>query len=172
MSNTSQPTISTVPDTALGPILFKHGPFSSFHLATIVLPCPYTGAEREFASNEHFFHADKVAVYYKRLGDLPGYLRVANAPTPAAAKSLGGPRHTPLPDDLRARWDHGRSFFAMLTANRAKFAQHRDLRQTLLATGSRLLIEHRPDPIWGDNLDGTGRNWLGLVLMLVREEHR
>ena len=56
---------------------------------------------------------------------------------------------------------------------RAKFAQHEDLRQVLLATGDATLVEHtEKDRYWGDGGDGSGRNMLGRILMEVRQELR
>lgn len=61
----------------------------------------------------------------------------------------------------------------MLTAVRAKFTQHEDLKQVLLSTGDAILVEHTSnDRYWGDGGDGTGRNALGKILMQVREEIR
>jgi ribA/ribD-fused uncharacterized protein len=66
-------------------------------------------------------------------------------------------------------------------ANHAKFSQHDDLKQLLLDTGDRILAEASPlDKIWGiglakedpDALDKSkwqGTNWLGEVLMDVRD---
>jgi N-glycosidase YbiA len=61
----------------------------------------------------------------------------------------------------------------MYTAVYAKFTQHEELRDRLLATGDAALIEHtRNDRYWGDGGDGTRCNMLGRVLMRVREELR
>lgn len=55
----------------------------------------------------------------------------------------------------------------------AKFSQHDDLKRLLLDTGDSLIFEHtKNDKFWGDNLDGSGQNNLGKVLMRVREELR
>lgn len=52
----------------------------------------------------------------------------------------------------------------------AKFTQHDDLRQQLLSTGDTELIEHtRNDSYWGDGGNGRGQNWLGKILMRVRQ---
>ena len=61
----------------------------------------------------------------------------------------------------------------MLRAVLAKFTQHAGLRDTLLATGDAMLVEHtRNDSYWGDGGDGRGRNMLGQILVNVREELR
>jgi N-glycosidase YbiA len=55
----------------------------------------------------------------------------------------------------------------------AKFAQHADLRATLLGTGESVIVEYtEKDRYWGDDGDGSGRNRLGQILMRVREELR
>ncbi len=52
----------------------------------------------------------------------------------------------------------------------AKFSQHEDIQKLLLMTGDAKLVEHTEnDNFWGDNLDGTGENNLGKVLMRVRD---
>ncbi len=58
----------------------------------------------------------------------------------------------------------------MKTALLHKFEQHQDLRDELLKTGKRMLIEHTPhDTYWGDGGDGEGLNRLGKLLMEVRD---
>ncbi|CAJ1386246.1 unnamed protein product [Effrenium voratum] len=69
---------------------------------------------------------------------------------------------------------HGSNWAAMRHVLIHKF-QDSELCQMLLATGNSILLEHSPSPregIWSDNCDGTGQNWLGLQLMLLREELR
>jgi ribA/ribD-fused uncharacterized protein len=53
----------------------------------------------------------------------------------------------------------------------AKFLQHKDLRDQLMATGDEELVEDSPiDYFWGCGADGTGKNNLGKVIMAVREK--
>jgi ribA/ribD-fused uncharacterized protein len=66
----------------------------------------------------------------------------------------------------------------------AKFGQHPDLREFLMATGSRVLVEASPrDKIWGIGLAADderaasperwpGQNLLGFALMEVRQRLR
>ena len=59
----------------------------------------------------------------------------------------------------------------MRQAVRAKFTQHEDLKQLLLATGESKLVEHTEnDDYWGDGGDGSGKNMLGRILMEIRKE--
>lgn len=69
----------------------------------------------------------------------------------------------------------------MVAGNLAKFGQHPDLREFLLATGRSVLLEASPyDRIWGVGMAATnpdvarpsawrGLNLLGFALMEVRE---
>eukprot|EP00961_Rhodomonas_salina_P092477 1244284-Rhodomonas_salina.1 len=65
---------------------------------------------------------------------------------------------------------------AMLTVLREKFAQGSELAVKLLETRDSFLLEHTStqgrDLLWSDNMDGTGANWLGFQLMLIRDELR
>jgi ribA/ribD-fused uncharacterized protein len=69
--------------------------------------------------------------------------------------------------DLEA-WDRA-AFGFMLAGHTAKFTQILVYQKELLKTGTRMLIEHRKDPIWGDNMDGSGLNLCGRSLMIVRD---
>ena len=59
----------------------------------------------------------------------------------------------------------------MLEVLRAKFDQHPELTELLLATGDAYLVEHTyRDAFWADGGDGHGKNRLGILLMQVRGE--
>ncbi|WP_068470729.1 NADAR family protein [Candidatus Protochlamydia phocaeensis] len=59
----------------------------------------------------------------------------------------------------------------MLEVLRAKFQQHPQLNELLLATGDAYLVEHTDrDAYWADGGDGKGKNRLGQLLMQVRAE--
>lgn len=68
----------------------------------------------------------------------------------------------------------GSNWKAMLACLRAKFFPGGSCAELLKATGDTLLLEHNAVPgrdlVWSDNCDGEGTNWLGLQLMLVRDE--
>jgi len=61
----------------------------------------------------------------------------------------------------------------MLKALRAKYSQCQELAALLLSTAEDELVEHTGnDSYWADGGDGSGRNKLGKLLMLIREELR
>lgn len=92
---------------------------------------------------------------------------------PSGAKRLG--REV----KIRPDWDEVK-FQVMTRLVMAKFADHSELAKQLLATGDTLLIEGNTwhDNIWGDCRCGRaecsdpGLNWLGHILMVVREALR
>ena len=53
---------------------------------------------------------------------------------------------------------------------KAKFTQHAKLKNLLLSTGDAVIIEDSPrDDFWGIGKYGTGKNWLGKLLMETRD---
>lgn len=67
----------------------------------------------------------------------------------------------------------GSSWRAMRAVLELKFAPGSDLAKLLVSTGDTFLVEHdetvRGASVWGSNKDGSGRNWLGAMLMLYRD---
>ena len=112
-----------------------------------------------WATAEHYFQAQKARSEYQ-------VEAIRCASSPGKAKQMGR-RCT-----LRADWEAVK-VDVMLCAVRAKFGQHADLGDALIATGDALLVEGNTwdDRIWGV-VDGEGENMLGLSLMLVRAELR
>ncbi len=111
----------------------------------------------EYPTVEHAFQAAKT-------DDRALKLTVAAAPSPGAAKRIG--RKVPL----RADWEEVKTDI-MRTLVRLKFSTHQELRERLLETGEAELIEGNTwnDTFWGV-CKGKGQNWLGKILMEVREE--
>lgn len=75
---------------------------------------------------------------------------------------------------LRPDWEDVKTSI-MEEIVRAKFTQHPELKQQLLATGDNVLVEgnHWGDTYWGvDTRTGLGENHLGKILMKVRKELR
>ena len=116
---------------------------------------------QEWPTSEHYFQAQKFLDSERRE-------RIRHTPSPMIAARLGRDRKA----RLRTDWEHVK-LDIMRKAVRAKFAQHRDIRDVLLGTGTATIVEHTTnDRFWGDGGDGTGENWLGRILMEVREELR
>jgi len=105
--------------------------------------------------------------------------KILDEPRPAVQQQLG---RTVAGFD-RAVWDTHK-FGIVWYGNYLKFTQHQDLRDRLLATGSKVLAEASPtDLIWGvgfaadddrilDPANWRGQNLLGKALMSVREALR
>lgn len=109
-------------------------------------------------TSEHYYQAQKYAGT-----ELEEKVRNAKNAWYAAkfGRELG-----PLPDN----WEN-KKVDIMYDVVMAKFTQHPDLRKLLLDTGDAVLIEHtRQDSFWADSGNGTGENWLGKILMMVRED--
>jgi len=69
---------------------------------------------------------------------------------------------------------NGNNWLGMLAILRKKFQEGSEMAEALKMTGDNYLLEHNErsgrDKVWSDNLDGTGTNWLGLQVMILREE--
>jgi ribA/ribD-fused uncharacterized protein len=132
-----------------------HGCFSNFS------PHPIRLDDKLWPTSEHYFQAQKfTAVEHQEL--------IRRTRSPMIAARLGRDRKKPLRPDWNAV-----KLDVMRTALRAKFTQHADLRQVLLATADAMLVEHpEKDHYWGDGGDGSGQNMLGRLLMELREELR
>jgi ribA/ribD-fused uncharacterized protein len=133
----------------------EYGCFSNFSKHPIHLD------GKRWPTTEHFFQAQKF-----RGTEHEEAVRLCK--TAREAANMGRSRKLPLRRDWEGVKDQ-----VMFEAVRAKFAQHADLRETLLGTGDAKLVEHTAnDSYWGDGGDGSGRNRLGQILMQVREELR
>ncbi len=129
----------------------EYGCFSNFY------PAPVRLKGKAWPTTEHYFQAQKFAGTRHEQA-------VREAKTPMLAARMGRDRALPLRRDWEAVKDA-----VMRDAVRAKFEQHADLREVLLATGEARLVEHTEnDSYWGDGGDGSGRNRLGEILMEVR----
>jgi ribA/ribD-fused uncharacterized protein len=131
------------------------GEFSNFFEAPIVV------AGREYATTEHYFQAMKFE-------GTPWEKHVRTQATAGNSAKEGRRRDLPLRKD----WERVKED-VMDVALRAKFTQYAELRELLLATGDRTLVEHtRNDAYWGDGGDGSGHNRLGIALMRLRRHLR
>lgn len=138
-------------------------------------PSPFTVDGVEYATAEHWMMAAKA-----RLFDDPEAERAAlDAANPALAKKAG--RLVRGFDETV--WKRER-FGIVVAGSVQKFGQHPELRDYLLGTGERVLVEASPvDRIWGIGLAADderaddparwrGLNLLGFALMEARERLR
>ena len=120
---------------------------------------PITIGKKRWHTSEHYFQAQK----FQNPKDRDA---VRKAKTPMDAARIGRDRKR----KLRRDWESVK-VSVMREAVMAKFSQHEELKELLLATGNAKLIEHTDnDSYWGDGGDGSGKNMLGRILMEVREK--
>lgn len=127
--------------------------------------CEITFEGRIFPTAEHAYQAGKAAKAAVREW-------ILQAPTPALAAMAAHGLYTwdVVPNWANIKVDRMRAVL------KAKFSQHEHLKQLLLDTGSRRLVEagttnNAVNRFWGE-VDGKGENTLGKLLMELREELR
>jgi ribA/ribD-fused uncharacterized protein len=120
---------------------------------------------REYATSEHAYQAGKARK--EQVRDW-----ILSAPTPGLVAMAAHGLYTwdITPDWSRTKYDRMRKVL------RAKFTQHDDLREILLATGKARLVEagtvaNAVNLTWGE-VSGKGKNMLGIMLMELREALR
>ncbi|GGU45476.1 hypothetical protein GCM10010211_06670 [Streptomyces albospinus] len=135
-------------------------------------PSPFTVDGVRYATAEHWMMAGKARLF----GDAEAERRAIAARHPKEAKDAG--RSVGGFDE--ARWQRHR-FALVLEGSLHKFGHHADLREFLLGTGSRVLVEASPlDRVWGIGLAADderagdparwrGHNLLGFALMEARQ---
>lgn len=136
-----------------------HGAFSNLYRRAVM----FEG--REYPTAEHAYQAGKAAKEEVREW-------ILNAPSPALAAMAAHGLYT---WDIVPNWAQIK-FSRMRDVLRAKFTQHADLRDLLLSTGNLRLVEagktdNAVNRTWGE-VNGKGKNMLGILLMEVREELR
>lgn len=124
---------------------------------------PFSVDGNAFATAEHYMMWRKATLF----GDHRTAGRILDAETPKEAKALG--RQASGFD--QKEWE-ARRYEIVVDAGRNKFGQHDDLRDFLLGTGDRVLVEASPrDRIWGVGLGEDDpdihdpRRWRGLNLL-------
>jgi N-glycosidase YbiA len=135
-----------------------YGCFSNFSPHPVIMQGIY------WSTVEHYYQAQK----FVGTTDALIIPLIQNAETPELAASLGrDPKH-----QLRLDWEDVKTQ-VMREAVLKKFLTHNDIREILLNTGDKLIVENSPtDYFWGCGTDKTGYNHLGKILMSVREEIR
>ena len=133
---------------------------------------PFVVAGVRYNTTEHWMMTQKALLF----NDLEVAGQLAAAKSPAEAKALG--RRVRNFDE--ATWNHHRTAI-VVRGNLEKFQQHPDLREFLLGTAGRVLVEASPvDRVWGIGLAADseraenprhwqGLNLLGFALMEVRD---
>ncbi|GAB2815481.1 NADAR family protein [Streptomyces daliensis] len=134
-------------------------------------PAPFTADGVEYATAEHWMMAGKARLF----GDADAERRAIAAPHPRQAKSAG---RTVRGFD-EGVWERER-FGIVVEGSVRKFGQHEELREFLLGTHGRVLVEASPlDRVWGvglpaddervrDPAQWRGENLLGFALMAAR----
>ncbi|SDQ31327.1 hypothetical protein SAMN04489764_0163 [Thermostaphylospora chromogena] len=138
-------------------------------------PSPFTVDGVSYRTAEHYMMAAKARLF----GDEEAAAAILEAEHPGQAKRIGC---TVRGFDERG-WEAAR-FDIVVEGNLAKFGQHPELREYLIGTGDRVLVEASPvDRIWGIGLTADderahdparwrGLNLLGFALMQVRRTLR
>lgn len=126
----------------------------------------------EYNSCEQYMMHQKALTF----GDTEVAAKILETNSPSNQKALG----KQIKGFDRAVWDR-KCFGIVYKGNYAKFSQNEDLKQLLLATGDRIIVEASPvDFIWGiemfetdegitDPSNWKGLNLLGWAIMAVRK---
>jgi ribA/ribD-fused uncharacterized protein len=134
---------------------------------------PFTVDDVPYPTAEHFMMAEKARLF----GDSHTLERILGAASPGEAKKLGR-AVTPWDQDT---WAAHRSAI-VVRASVGKFRDNAPLREFLVRTGDRVLVEASPrDRIWGigmgknnpsaeNPLEWRGSNLLGFALMEARAQ--
>lgn len=136
-----------------------YGAFSNLHRT------PVTFEGQVFPTAEHAYQAGKASKPIVRDW-------ILSAPTPALVAMAAHGLYT---WDIVPNWSKIK-FDRMRDVLRAKFSQHQALRDLLLSTGNARLVEagttdNAVNRLWGE-VNGKGKNMLGVLLMEVRDELR
>jgi ribA/ribD-fused uncharacterized protein len=150
-------------------VFFWDGPLSQWHRSYFEVD------EVKYNCAEQFMMASKAKVF----GDKEAQAKIMESIQPMDQKAIGrGVKN------FSVRMWSQMSRDVVYIGNMAKFGQNADLREYLLSTGDREIVEASPyDTIWGigmgegdpDRFDKSkwkGLNWLGEVLMRVRKDLR
>jgi ribA/ribD-fused uncharacterized protein len=148
-------------------VLFWGGPFSQWAKA------PFTIGDLQFNCAEQYMMYQKASVF----GNLKEASWVLKNKDPRRQKAIGRLIRGLIPE----RWD-AISKGIVYIGNLAKFSQNEEFKKALIETGDRTIVEASPhDKLWGIGLAADdlrsrdmktwrGKNWLGDVLMYVRED--
>jgi len=148
-------------------VFFWGGVFSNWH------PCIFIYCEERFNNSEQAFMWEKANFF----GDEEIGTQILKESNPKYAKALGR-----KVNGFNVEQWMINGFTFMVAVNYAKFMQNQDLKEKLLDTGDKILVEASPhDKIWGigmsennpnclDESKWQGMNLLGKALMEVRKQ--
>ena len=143
----------------MDPILGFFGEYrflSNFHILNLAIPESHPECNFSYPTVEHAYQAAKTTdIRYKR--------RLASCNSPMSAKRHG--YKVPIRDD----WDDAR-IGVMRKLLEFKFDDP-ELKEKLIATHPRNIYEVNTwnDKFWGCDHDLNGENWMGRLLMEIRE---
>lgn len=148
-------------------VFFYGGPFSQWY------PSIFRIDGKEYNTAEQYMMAMK-ADYFNDEG---AYKEIMKTNDPSEQKAIG----RTVNNFNKEAWDAVSRGY-VYNGNIAKFSQNEELKEMLLATQDRELVEASPyDKIWGvglgvdnplieDKTNWKGKNWLGETLMKVRKD--
>lgn len=125
--------------------------------------CVVTFEGREFPTSEHAYQAGKA-----RKPEVREWILSAPSPSLAAMAAHGLYVWDVVPNWAQIKFDRMRQVL------RAKFTQHPDLKELLVSTEEKRLVEagtvdNAVNRLWGE-VNGKGQNMLGVLLMELRAE--
>ncbi len=137
--------------------------------------CRFSVDGVEYSTSEQYMMAQKALIF----GDNTIYSEIMNASHPNEFKSLGR-KISGFDEKI---WNENKTDI-VIKGNTAKFSQNQELKDFLLGTNDRILVEASPyDKIWGVGMSAKdsgitnpncwqGENLLGFCLMEVRDKVR
>jgi ribA/ribD-fused uncharacterized protein len=113
-----------------------------------------------YPTSEHAYQAAKCT-------DPDGKQEIKSAKSPLLAKEISNQKYKSAKD---SDWNN-KKLGVMESILRAKLAQHQEVREALIKSGTEEIAEDSPvDAFWGRGEDGNGENQLGKLWMKIRSE--
>ncbi|MEI7503431.1 MAG: NADAR family protein [Paludibacter sp.] len=169
-----------IPLNKLQPLYF-YNKNEGFYQFTNFYPAEITIDGIKYPTTEHYFQAQKFVKTNKTIFEKI----VTGTQSPRDAFDIAQKNKSLIPMEF---YEKDNEIKVMETALRAKFTQHKDLHDLLLATENLVLVENTGlnpglnkqgvfdpkliDTKWGAGINGNGENCLGIALMKIRNELR
>lgn len=116
--------------------------------------------DQEFPTAEHAFQWKKFSVVASDVANA-----ILSSKSPDAVKKISNTHKDQTPET----W-HAEKVSVMEEILHAKTAQHEDVREILLKTGGRRIVENSPvDSFWGIGPNGNGKNVVGEIWTKIRD---